>query len=669
MHMTETDTGSYQQAFNQVQEMLKAREFSIALQQIDAILEVHPRDVKVNFLRAVALRNLGNADEAVSLLQRLSDATKDIASIQQELGISLYTIGRMDDAIAALRKAVKIDSNLGASWQLLGELLYREDDEADAEAAFQQQLAVSHRHPGIMEALRLVKKERYGMAEGICRDFLIRNPDDVTVIRLLAEIGIKLGIRHDPEILLERCLELAPDFHLARNTYANALGKAQKYEQALEQISYLEKVEPHNLSHSVLAASILVMIGDYQGAVSRYEDLLKRVPNHAQLHTSYGHALKTLGRREDAIAAYRSAIRIRADLGDAWWSLANLKTFTFSSDEIAQMQMLIGAENMDPRDFFHLCFALGKALEDKHSFDLSFEYYTRGNEVKCRQEGYEADETGAETQALITICTPELMNSKAGFGCPDPDPIFIVGLPRSGSTLLEQILASHSQVDGTSELREMMAIARRLGGKRNRDDQSQFPGVLWNLSESECRELGEEYLDRTRIQRQDAPFFIDKMPNNFQNVALITMLLPNAKIIDSRRHPLATCFSCYKQLFAAGQPFTYSQTDIARYYRDYVALMNHWGTVLPGKVLTVKYENVITDIESEVRRILDYCGLPFEEQCLAFHTTERAIRTASSEQVRQPIYTDAVNHWRNFQPYLDPMSQILGDLVTAHEKY
>jgi hypothetical protein len=242
-----------------------------------------------------------------------------------------------------------------------------------------------------------------------------------------------------------------------------------------------------------------------------------------------------------------------------------------------------------------------------------------------------------------------------------------VGLPRSGSTLLEQILASHSKVEGTSELREMISIARRLGGKRNRGDVSRYPAVLWDLNDDQCRELGEEYMERTRVQRHGAPFFIDKMPNNFQHVALISMILPNAKIIDSRRHPMATCFSGFKQLFAAGQIFTYSQTDIARYYRDYVELMTHWDSVLPGKVLRIKYEDVIADTESEIRRILDYCGLSFEEQCLAFHNTERAIRTASSEQVRQPIYKNAVEQWRNFETHLGPMRVEIEPLIAAHE--
>ncbi len=667
--MTETTTGDYQQAFAQVEEMLQAREFMLALTQIEAILEVHPRDVKTNYLKGFTLRNLGRLPEAATLLQQLSRGTTGVARIDHELGLTLQAMGRVDEAIDSFRAAVKIDPKLADSWQRLGEMLSRQEDEdgSEAEQAFRNALAARHVHPGIIKALDLIRDERYGMAEGICRDYLQRHPEDVSVIRLLAEIGIKLGVREDPEILLEQCLEMAPGYHQARNTYANALGKAHRYEEALKEIDYLEQVEPNNLSHSVLAASIQVMIGDYEQAAERYKNLVGRVPNHAQLQNSYGHALKTLGRGQEAIKAYRSAIEIRESLGDAYWNLANLKTFKFENHEIDKMRAVIAGGEYSPSDYYHLCFALGKALEDRTEYDEAYGYYELGNASKSKLVGYDAELTTAETSSLIKTCNSELISAKSGYGSQAADPIFIVGLPRSGSTLLEQILASHSQVDGTSELREMISIARRLGGKRNRGDESKYPGILSDLTRSECLALGEEYLERTRIQRGDAPFFIDKMPNNFQHVALISQILPNAKIIDARRHPMATCFSGFKQLFAGGQTFTYSQTDIARYYRDYVALMAHWDEVLPGKVLCVKYENVIADIETQVRRILDYCGLPFEEECLAFHNTQRSIRTASSEQVRQPLYATGVDQWRHFEGYLSPMREQLGELISAHE--
>ena len=665
--MTDTDTGGYQAAFEQVQRLLNAGDFEQALEQVDLILQVHPRDVKSAYARAVILRRLGQHDASVALLERLVQGTQGVPAVYEEYGQALHAVGRIDDAIGALRAAVALNPKSASSWRLLGESLHSEGEAEEAEAAIRQAMAVTHAHPGIVKALELVQQEQLGMAEGICRDYLQRNPRDVSVIRLLAEIGIKLGIKGDPELLLEDCLRMAPDFHLARNTYASALGQAQKYEQALAEIAHLEKVDPQNLSHSILAASIEVMVGDYEAAIERYGFLSERFPRHAQLHNSFGHALKTVGRQQDAIAAYRRAISVNESMGETYWNLANLKTFRFETDEVERMRALIGQDAISDRDRVHLCFALGKALEDRAEYAESFQYYALGNDRKVAQEGYRADETTAETNALIDYCTPALFEAKSGFGDPSPDPIFIIGLPRSGSTLLEQILASHSMVDGTSELREMVAIARRLGGKRNRADASLYPGILSELTAAQCLELGQEYLLRTQVQRGDAPFFIDKMPNNFQHIGLIQMILPNAKIIDARRHPMATCFSGFKQLFAAGQTFTYGQENIARYFSDYARLMTHWDAVLPGRVLTVKYESVIDNVEAEVRRILDYCGLPFEAGCLAFHETQRAVRTASSEQVRQPIYTDAVEQWQHYAPFLAPMEAELTDWIRDHE--
>ena len=661
------ETGAYQAALDQVQHLLNRGQYDLALSQVDAILEVHPKDARSNYLRAVVLRNLGRNEEAVTLLKALRSGTSGVAVIHQELGRALHATGRIDEAIAELRRAVDLNPKLATSWRLLGESLHGEGEADEAAEAFRQAMLSTDIHPAIVKALELVREERYGMAEGICRDYLQRHPGDVNVIRLLAEIGIRLGIKGDPEILLEDCLRMAPDFHLARNTYANALSQAQKYDQALSEIAHLEKVDPQNLSHSILAASIEVMVGDYEAAIERYAHLTERFPYHAQLHNSYGHALKTVGRQDEAIAAYRRAIEVKADMGDAYWNLANLKTFRFEADDINQMRRLIDDDEAQGSDYFHLCFALGKALEDDGAWDDSYRYYDLGNASKKKREGYNADETTAETDALIRHCTPQIFRDRTAIGHPAPDPIFIVGLPRSGSTLLEQILASHSLVDGTSELREMIAISRRLGGKRNRDDESRYPGILADLTPTECRELGEEYIERTRIQRGDAPYFIDKMPNNFQHVGLISLILPNAKIIDARRHPMATCFSGFKQLFAAGQSFTYGQTDIARYYSDYARLMDHWDDVLPGKVLRVKYEDVIADIEHEVRRLLEYCGLPFEAACLSFHQTQRAIRTASSEQVRQPIYQGAVEHWTHYRAHLAPMASLLAPWIELHE--
>jgi hypothetical protein len=373
-----------------------------------------------------------------------------------------------------------------------------------------------------------------------------------------------------------------------------------------------------------------------------------------------------VGQQESAIAAYRQAAELQPGFGDAWWSLANLKTFRFTDTDLDIMRRELRCADNSMEDHINLSFALGKALDDRGQFGESFQCYDLGNRAKIKQEGYSADSNQANVQRLISVCSANLMTAPEGGGCQAPDPIFIVGLPRSGSTLLEQIVASHSQVDGTKELPDILRIVRRLGGQRKASEMSKYPAILQETSDEQWRELGEEYLESTRIQRGDAPFFIDKMPNNFFHVGLISRILPRAKIIDARRHPMAACFSGFTQLFAKGQPFSYGLSNVGRYYRDYVELMDHWDQVLPGKVLRVHYEDVVADTETQIRRVLQHCGLPFEQACLAFHQTERPVRTASSEQVRQPIYNSGLDHWRHYEDHLEELKKALGPILQRY---
>ena len=407
-------------------------------------------------------------------------------------------------------------------------------------------------------------------------------------------------------------------------------------------------------------------MGDYDGALTCYEYLLSNYEPRAMVTLSYAHALKTVGRQEEAIAAYRRTITLKPSFGDAYWSLANLKTFRFEDDEIEAMRTEIDKDTITQEDHFHLCFALGRALEDRKQFDESFSYYHLGNDIKEKLERYDRGRNRSAAQRVTEVCTRDLFSSKANLGNSAPDPIFIVGLPRSGSTLLEQILASHSLVDGTKELVEILSIVRRLSGKKKKSDITRYPDILQELDGSQLKDLGQEYIDRTRIQRGKGAFFIDKMPNNFLHIGLIHLILPNAKIIDARRHAMAACFSGFTQLFASGQRFTYGLANIGSYYRDYVDVMDHWDFVLPGRVLLVQYEDVVADAETQIRKILEYCDLPFEEACLQFHRTERAVRTASSEQVRQPIYSGALEHWRNYEKHLDELKENLGPVLERY---
>jgi tetratricopeptide (TPR) repeat protein len=413
----------------------------------------------------------------------------------------------------------------------------------------------------------------------------------------------------------------------------------------------------------ILKGSILIKMGDFERVIPLYETMLQQFPGRPMITLVYGHALRTVGEQEKAIAAYRQTIQLRAGFGDAWWSLANLKTFEFSDQDIETMRTEIAKPDCRREDNFHLCFALGKALEINRQYDESFHYYQLGNDTKARLEAHNPENNQKTVQRLKTVFSKEFVADHEGCGVSAADPIFIVGLPRCGSTLLEQILASHSLVDGTKELVYMPAMVRNLGGKIKKGSVSKYPEILVELGANDFLEMGQEYLGRSREQRGKAPFFIDKMPNNFMHISLIHLTLPNAKIIDARRHPMAACFSGFTQLFARGQAFTYGLKNIGWYYRDYVELMDHWERVLPGKVLRVHYEDVVADTEKQVRRILDHCELEFEQNCLQFHKTERAVRTASSEQVRQPIYKAALDHWRNYEPHLDELKSALGPVL------
>jgi tetratricopeptide (TPR) repeat protein len=454
-------------------------------------------------------------------------------------------------------------------------------------------------------------------------------------------------------------LERAPNYRPARLEYAGVLVDLHKYQEARRQLDELLRDEPDSPQLRTLYAASCAGLGEHERAIELYGALLRGTPEDAAVHLSIAHALKTLGRTEEGIAAYRRAAGCRLDFGDAYWSLANLKTYHFAQEELAQIRASLDAPSTDLVDRYHLCFALAKALEDQGEFAESFHYYELGNRLKRPECTYRPEIIENNTRQQIAVGTSEFFAARRGWGAQSREPIFIVGLPRSGSTLIEQILASHSQVEGTQELPNVQQIVSTLRGRDLDDDR--YPRILANMSAADFTKLGEQYLADTRAYRSARPFFIDKMPNNFRHIGLIHLMLPNARIIDARREPIACCFSNFKQLFANGQEFSYSIEDIARYYRTYLELMRHWERVLPGRILRMHHEDVVDDLEGSVRRVLAFCGLEFEPQCVAFHETKRSIRTASSEQVRQGLYREGLDHWRNFEPWLEPLKQALGD--------
>jgi tetratricopeptide (TPR) repeat protein len=655
-----------QPGLERIVHLIKAGRGLEAEQQARLLLRTLPNEPNTLFLLAKARHLQGDAAEAIRLLDGLIARRREWLSVHQEKALILRACGDLPGSVASLREVTRLEPTRAAAWGLMADMLTTLGDQTAADEAMRHYLKAAARPEVLVRAAELLAAGKVAEAEPICRDFLRHSPNDVDALRLLAEIATRLGVFEDAEQLFGRCVELAPGFHLARGGYAHALMKQGKFEQSLAQIDRLLAVDPDNTSYRILLASVLIRVGRHEEAIENYQRVVSR-PGHSALDlASLGHALKTIGRTPEAIAAYRRAVALDPQFGDAYWSLANLKTFEFTEAEFAAMQAAASSDRCPPREFPALCFALGKACEDRGRYEEAFTQYQAGNRQRRAEVRYSADDNHAGTVELMQCCTRQLFELKAGLGCPDPAPIFVVGLPRSGSTLIEQIIASHSQVDGTAELPDVIDMARRLSGKRHPRDPSLYPQILHELDATQLRALGEEYLARTRIQRRGAPHFIDKMPNNFPHIGFIHLILPNAKIIDTRRHPLACCFSAFKQLFATGQNFSYDLVDAGRYYADYVALMTHWDQVLPGRVLRVYYEQTVRDTEAAVRRVLEYCGLPFEDACLRFYETERAVRTASSEQVRRPIYRDAIEHWQNFEPYLSPLKRALGSALTDY---
>jgi tetratricopeptide (TPR) repeat protein len=571
------------------------------------------------------------------------------------------------EALATLKRAAKFHSNHTQVWRALGDQYTLAGDTTAADDAYARHIRASVNDPRLIEAASALCDNDLAKAERILRPFLHDHPTDVAAIRMLAETGARLGHYDQAETLLARCIELAPGFDAARFNYATILHRQYKAVEALAQTEDLLKRDPKNAGYRNLEAAILARLGETDRAIASYEKVLKSHPQQPKGWMSYGHTLKTAGRQNEAIAAYRKSIAQLPGLGEAYWSLANLKTFRFTPDDIAVMRAQLARTDIDDEDRYHLEFALAKALEDAGEYGASFAQYEKGNALRSKKLNYNADELSQTVARMKALFTPEFLRARTGKGSDARDPIFVVGLPRSGSTLIEQILASHSQVEGTMELPDIMAIARKLGGRKKKNEESLYPESLVPLTGAELKSLGAEYLSGTRIQRKtNRPFFVDKMPNNFIHTGLIHLILPNARIIDARRHPMACCFSNFKQHFARGQAFTYSLTDIGRYYADYVEIMSHFDRVLPGRVHRVVYEEMVADPDMEVRRLLAYCGLPFEPGCLRFYENDRVVRTASSEQVRMPIFTDAVEHWQNFEPWLSPLLDVLGPIVASY---
>ncbi|HLZ83965.1 MAG TPA: sulfotransferase [Caulobacteraceae bacterium] len=658
--MVDAPTGTLNDALDRAARLLLSNP-ALAERQAEEILQVVPNDPRAVLVVGMARRRRGDAAGARAVLEPLARGQPRSAQTHHELGMVLAALGEEADALAALRRAVAFKRELPEAWRTIGDLLTARGDLAGADAAYAQHIRASVTDPRLMAAADALCDDRLAVAEHLLRDHLKAHPTDVAAMRLLAETGTRLGRYGDVELLLARALELSPSFAAARYNLAIVLYRQQKGAEALPQLEALLAEDPSEPNYRNLMAACLGLVGEYERAVEIYEALLAEFPGQPKVWLSYGHALRTAGRRDQAVAAYHRCVEQAPGMGETYWSLANLKTVPFTPDQEGAMRRQLEDAALGAEDRLHFHYALGKALEDRGDYPESFRHYAEGARLRRAERPYDHAESHDQMLRSKALFTAAFFAERAGGGSPAPDPIFIVGLPRAGSTLIEQILASHSAVEGTMELPDIATLARRLGRPGARVEGPRYPEALADLDGAARAALGEDYLERTRIHRKKGrPLFIDKMPNNLHHIGLIQLILPNATIIDARRAPMASCFSAFKQLFARGHAFSYDLADLGLYYRDYVELMAHFDAVLPGRICRVLYEDVVEDTEGQVRRLLGHCGLPFEDACLRFHENDRPVRTASSEQVRRPIFREGLEQWRRYEPWLGPLAEALG---------
>ena len=646
-----------------IQQSIIAKEFKDALKDLDSLVGQESPPPEALYMQAVCYRYTNQHQLALDSLDKLKQVCPDHGRAHQEEGHTYRALGQSQLALRSYERAFYYNPALEASLRAQLELLNSKADFGRVERIQANLDRLSKTPKPLIGVMDLISQGKLLKAEDLCRKFMQKVPDHVEGMRLLADIGLRLGVLEDAEFLLESAAALEPTNTGVRIDYINALRKRQKYAKALVQAQNLTDSAPENLQFQSIFAIECMQSGDFEKAIERFDTILKKLPGDPVTLTSKGHALKTKGASEEAVSSYRDAIQSHRAHGEAYYSLANLKTYNFDDNEILSMRELVKDRNLSFMDRVYLNFSLGKALEDREDYRGSFKHYEQGNLLKKTQSRYDAGQMGLELKAQKEFLNGSFFSDHKNVGYAAKDPIFILGLPRAGSTLLEQILSSHSQIDGTLELPNILSLAQRLRRLSIGGDTPGYPQILLDLDSKALEEYGKTFIEDTRIHRQGAPLFIDKMPNNFRHVGLIKLILPNAKIIDARRNPLDCCFSGFKQLFAEGQEFTYDLQDIGQYYRDYLDLMDHWDEMLPGFILRVNNEDIISDLEGEVRRMLNFCELGFEESCLLFHQTKRDVRTPSAEQVRQPVSRAGVNNWEPFEEFLSPLKEALGKEV------
>jgi len=650
-------------AFERAVSFLRAGDGVMAEQLCRDALASFPDEPNLLSVLGAALNTQGRGHEAEPLLRRALAEEPGYAKGHEELGRSLLQLGRVDEAIERLRRALELDPKLQSAQLTLVRALQQSGRSDQADELMQAFLRADPARELLAQAAEHHRARRFDQAEAIYREILRRNPRHVEALRLLALVAMNAEHYGQAEQLLKRAVEVAPDFLAAWIDLSRAQLERLDLPAALASIEHAARLNPRSASVCVNLANVQARSGRHDDAIETYRKAIELSPDMPAGHVGLGNTLKTLGRQAEAIEAYRRATVSHPQMSEAWWSLSNLKTFRFTDDEIATMQRQLELSEIPDEARVQFCFALAKAHEDAGAYARAFELYTRGNGLRRAQESYDPVETEAINERIGEVFSAGFLAQQAGQGHADPAPIFVVGLPRSGSTLVEQILSSHSMVDATHELPEVGRLISKLN--RERRDRVAYPDALRDFTGEQWAALGRAYIEQTRQYRGGALHFIDKNPNNFASIGLLSLALPKAKFINTRRHPLDTCWSCFKQLFARGQPFTYDLFDLGEYYLQYDRLMAHWHAVLPGRVLDVQYEAVVADQEGQTRRLLEFCELPWEDACLRYYETRRPIRTASSEQVRRPIYTDSIGVWRHYEPELAPLIDILAPLLDA----
>ena len=652
--------------FDNILGLLQQRRAEEAIARCRQALGSYPDDVNILGLLGAALGDRGQFDEAEEILLRVIDLTPTFAKPYEDLGTLLLQRGLAEKAIPLLERAARLDPKQEAAHFQLGRALAQVGRGADADAAFERSFALSPVRGMMAQAAEHHAAGRLEEAEPLCRQVLQREPRNVDALRMLGLIAAAAGDLDEAENLLRQALAEAPDHIAALFELGRVLKELERPDDAIDVYKTLIELQPDNPRAHYRLAGVLAPAALTEQSAAAYRRCLELDPRHPGAWLGLGHMLKTLGQQSEGIAAYRRCLAIEPEFGEAWFSMANLKTYRFDDAEIAEMRQRLESDTVNETSRVNFLFALARAYEDRRDYATAWQYYEQGNARQRLLVSYDPVLTETVNDDLVAFFAGDFFRSHAGVGNPDPSPIFILGMPRSGSTLVEQIIASHSRVEGTSELPYIGRLTKSLN--RNRADGMRYPEVLNELEPRHFSRLGQNYLAMARMHRvEGTPHFIDKMPNNFPLVGFIHAILPNAKIIDARRHPLDACTGNLRQLYARGQAFSYDQTDIGEYYLQYQRMMDHWDQVLPGKVLHVQYEDVVADLPRQVERILKHLGLPWEDACLDYHATQRAVRTASSEQVRQPIYTSGIGYWRHYEAQLEELREVLEPILDRYE--